>query len=205
MVARTAATKPLPAAQPGAIRLNDYITMDITNREWTNTLLQISNKYEATRNKLMSLVHLIENLISENIDQSEAECLTRAAESIAHAVINFGLWENSSYYLDIDRSENFMSRMAYDILRKRNEIVGFSTGFLLQLRQIENSSVAIGRCNSTRGEYVKNTMTKQLLEAKYIMQSIAKSYINLQADVAKNQDSLRLPIIENITPEMYFR
>ena len=47
------------------------ITMDITNREWTNTLLQISNKYEATRNKLMSLVHLIENLISENIDQSE--------------------------------------------------------------------------------------------------------------------------------------
>ena len=205
MVATTAATRTLPVAQPGALRLQDYITMDRANREWTNTLWHISNEYEAARNRIMSIVHQTENLTSENVDQSEAECLMRAAESITYAVINFTFWEISTYYFDLGPSENFMSRMAYDILRKRNEMFGFAAGFLLKLEQIENSSFAVGRCNSTHGAYVMNATTKQLLEAKHTMQRISECYMNLQTDIANNEDNLRLPITANLTAETYFR
>ena len=184
MVVRTAATKPLPAACLGALRLEDYITMYMTDREWINTLLDISNEYEAARNKLMSIIHLIENLTSENANQSEAECFMTAAESITHSVINFSLWENTSFYLDLRPSENFMSRMAFDTLRRQNEMVGFSAGFLLQLGRV-NSSVAFGSCKSTRGKYVMDAIAEQLLEAKYIMQRITTKYTNLQTDIAK--------------------
>ena len=205
MVARTAATKNISAARVGALRLEDFITMDRNNREWINTLLNISNEYEAGRNKIMSIVQLIEHLTPENADQSEADCLMRAAESIAHSVISFSTWEDTSFYLDLGPSENFMSRMAFDILRGRNEIVEFSAGFLLQLEQVENSSVAFGHCNSTRAEYVMNSTTEQLLEAKYIMQHITTNYINLQTAIASIQDPLRLAPIEKQTAESYFR
>ena len=189
----------------GALRLEDYITIYMTDREWTNTLLNISNTYEAARNKLLSIGHLIRNSIAENPNQSEADCLVRAAESITHAVINFSIWENSSYYLNLGPSENFMSRMAHDILRRRNEMVGLSAGFLLHLEQVENSSVAAGLCNSTHGEYVMNATAKQLLDAKNIMQRITTSYTNLQTDIANNQDNIRLAPIEEQTAELYFR
>ena len=205
MVARTAATKSLPAARLGALRLEDYINMYMTNREWTNTLLDISNGYEAARSKIMSIVHLIENLTSQNTNQSEAECLTRAVDSVAQSVINFSIWENSSYYLDLGPSENFMSQMAFDILRTRNEMVEFSIRFFLQLEHIENSSVAVGRCNSTHGEYIMNATADQLLEAKYIMHHITTNYTNLITDIANNQDRVRLAPIEKQTADMYFR
>ena len=189
----------------GALRLEDYITIYMTDHEWTNSLLDISNAYEAARNKLLSIGHLIKDSIAENVDQSEADCLMRAAESVAHSVINFSIWENSSYYLDLGPSENFMSRMAHDILRRRNEMVGFSAGFLLQLEQVDNSSVGVRLCNSTHGEYVMNATTEQLLDAKNIMQRITTSYTNLQTDIANNQDNIRLAPIEKQTAEMYFR
>ena len=210
MVENFASSITLPASLKGSLHIEDYITMDRTNREWTKTLFEISNAYETLKNKVLSVRHLIGNLTSESTNQLEAPmalCLIRAAESIGHSLHNFSIWENSSYYLGIDNSkrpsENFMSRMAHDSLRKRNEMHGFSAGCLLEIEHIENSVVSAGHCNDSNAQYTMNTTREELLEAKLIMQHITAKYMMLQTDVSQNHPHLRLSSIHNYTTEEY--
>ena len=210
MVESFASTITLPASLKGSLLIEDYITLDRTKRECTKILWEISNDYKNLRNTLLSITNLMENLTSESTNKSEAlmaECLLRVAESIDHSLYNFSIWENSSYYLSMDHSErpyeNFMSRMAHDILRKRNEMAGFSASFWRQIEHIENSAVSAGYCNGMSTEYVMNTITKPLQECKLIMQHITTKYMSLQSDVSQNHAHLRLSSIRNYTTEEY--
>ena len=200
----------LPRSLKGSLLIEDYMTLDRTNREWTKILWEISNGYETLRNKILSIRHLIANLTSESTGQSEAhvaECLMGSAESISHSLNNFSIWEDSSYYLGIDNlegsSENFISRMAHDILRKRNNIYGFTSGLSLQIEHMAKSTESAGQCNDNIVEYVMNEATGRLLEAKVIMHYIVENYAMLQAAVSQNHAHLRLSSMQNYTREEY--
>ena len=210
MIENFASPITLPASLKGSLLIEDYITLDRTNREWTKILWEISNGYETLRNKILSIRHLIANLTSESTNQSEppvTECLMRVTESLDHSLNNFSIWEDSSYYLGIDNlegsSENFISRMAHDILRNRNEMHGFSYGLLLQIEHMATSTESAGYCDGDIVEYEMNKATSQLLEAKVIMQNIIENYTALQTAVSQNHGRLRLPSIHNYTREEY--
>ena len=205
-------TQTIPKGIAAAHRLEDYITLDRTNRQWTKMLFDIAKEYETARNFVRSISYQVEDLKSESANKPNTavgECLMTAAESIVHSLDNFSIWENSSFYLNIDHSngpsENFMSRMAHDILRRLNEMGSFSAGFLLQLEFMNNSSGKAGLCNSTFGEDVVNTVIANLADARQIMENILSAYTALQTNIAKDYAHMHLQPMVNYTLEQYFR
>ena len=213
MVETFAMTNSVPSILPGALILGDYIIMDRTNRQWTYALLDISKLYENARNKVMSITHLTENVTAESssqvMDAFEANCLLTAAKSICNSLGNFSNWENSSYYLDINianvPSENFMSRMAHDIVRKLDKMDNFSAGFLGQVDLLIDSAARADVCNSTSGEYILNATVARLAEAKKIMVQIIEAYTALKTNIAQHSPPLQMQPLQVYTRERYHR
>ena len=139
-----------------ANRLEDYTLLHVVNNSWTTRLYELSNMYSEARVQIFKILAMVSNLtdakMNDHFGRDQKICLSTAFDQLNYSLHEFDSWEKASFYLDYGvtlYSENFISRMAYDIVRNLKNIEPFTSGYMNQLQQIDVSSVSLLACNDT--------------------------------------------------------
>ena len=139
-----------------ANRLEDYTLLHVVNGSWTTRLYELSKMYSETRAQIIKIITKVAKLTGAqgtgHTERDQNTCLSTTLDQLAYKLRQFESWEKSCFYLDYNitlYSQNFISRMAYDIVRNLKNREPFIFGYINQLQQIDVSSVSLMTSNDT--------------------------------------------------------
>ena len=113
--------------------LRHWANLDFMNRNFTLHINKISRMYLQLRQPFYNLLFLLRSTPTKAYSSPDRfQCVASSLPSYEESMANFMNWEMSSYYLDITatysnnpRTDDFLTRLAYDIISQSNEMDRF--------------------------------------------------------------------------------
>ena len=134
--------------------LRHWANLDFMNRNFTLHINKISRMYLQLRQPFYNLLFLLNPTPAEAYSSPDRfQCVASALPSYDESMTNFTSWEMSSYYLNITttysnnpRRDDFLTRLAYDIITHSNEMDRFVGELNYMLESFRVSVEALLTC-----------------------------------------------------------
>ena len=198
-----------PASQ-SANRLEDYVVMIKTKREWATSLYQLSKQYSDAREAIFKIATNLSvfrrEVIEGFVGNTEKTCLLKSLDLMNDAMSRFDQWEKNTYYLNNTLySANFISRIANDVVGGYWNLNGFASEFMNNLQQIIMPAADLSSCNNTNGTDRSEKFHDTVLKANVSFSVFYRDYQILAQEVDANYALKAYQIPVDYSNEDYIR